>query len=193
MRFLLFLICISSFCLSQNKITFEKKKNSSRHFEIETPAYCDVLFLNGKVNGYVTDLKDSSLVIRIFNPGKIDSIKKIMAEAKKTKKDKSLTERERKNKLVKYIYRDSLTLPLSVVRQVKFYSSQKKSKYILTYAASFIIAAGFTEFYVNFLDPFPEHDVTDAAVIVGGFSAILCADYNLFVKRIKPKKWRVLK
>lgn len=188
----LFLL-LASLSFAQNKIIFEKKKNHQRTYEIQTPAYCDVIFLNGRIDGYISAVRDSVLVMRIFNPGKIESVKDKMTEAKKIKKNKTLSSREKEAQLVKYIYRDSLQLPVSAVKQIKFYTAQKRSKYFLAYAASFVIAAAMTELYVKFSPPPSSHDATEAFILAGGFSAILFADYNLFVKRINPRKWQIKK
>ena len=189
--FLYILLCSQSF--GQNKIIFEKKNNPSRHYEIETPAYCDILFMNGKINGYVSEVKDSVLVVRIFNPGKMDKMKDKMDDTKNIMKNKTLSKRERENKLVKYMYRDSLVLPVSAVKRMKFYSAQKRYKYVLASVASFAIAALMTELYVNWFPTPAHHDATDAYVLAAGFSAIFFTDYNLFVKRINPRKWQIRK
>ncbi|MBI3500651.1 MAG: hypothetical protein HY063_02565 [Bacteroidetes bacterium] len=190
---LLFLF-FSFSCFAQNKIVFEKKKNPTRTYEIQTPAACDIIFINGKINGYVSDIKDSFLVVRIFNPGKIDNAKEKIAEAKKIMKDKSLTKRERENEVVKYLYRDSLKLPLSSVTRMKFFSAQKRSKYFLVYAASFILAAGLTELTINLLPTRSDNrNATDVLIVLVEFSAIMAVDYSMFVKRINPHKWQVRK
>src|ERR1051326_92435 len=181
---LFFLLNFPFICFSQNKILFEKKKNPKSHYEISIPAYCDVIFLNGKIGGYISDVRDSVLVMRIFNPGKIENVKEKIAEAKRIKKDRSLSKREREAKLVKYLYRDSVQLPLSAVMQMRFYSAQKRSKYFLVAAASFLIATAMTELYVNNIPPPSEHDLSSGFYLIAGFSVIYFVDYNLFVKRI---------
>ncbi|HEY4800181.1 MAG TPA: hypothetical protein VII99_13960 [Bacteroidia bacterium] len=193
-KIILLLFVLSANCFGQSKIIFEKKKNSARQLEIITPAYCDIFFSAGKVSGYISEMKDSFLVVRIFNPGKINNVKEKESEARKIMKDKALSARERENKLVKHIYLDSLILPVSAVKRMRFSSAQRRGKYFLVAAASFAAAVGMTELYSRWrTQPENRSNAAGAIALAAGFSLIYAADYNMFVKRISPRKWTIKK